>query len=175
LQASPRSLATTWGISVDFFSSSYLDVSVRSVRLHWPMYSAMDTLAGGFPHSDIYGSKLVCELPVAFRTLQRPSSPVIAKASTTCTYSLDPITLNSGSSDLAATSTTSVCSVPLCFAFGTKDCNHYPCLIQFPGLNTFTSSKFLKIQTAFYFFGKNRYRNLRFLRFEYQLSLNWWR
>jgi hypothetical protein len=59
------------------------------------MYSAMDTLSGGFPHSDIFGSMLVCELPEAFRTLQRPSSPVIAKASTTCTYSLDPITLMS--------------------------------------------------------------------------------
>ncbi len=41
--------------------------------------------SGGFPHSDIYGSKLVCQLPVAFRRLLRPSSPVIAKASTTCT------------------------------------------------------------------------------------------
>ena len=51
-------------------------------------------MRAGFPHSDIYGSKPVCGLPVAFRTLQRPSSPVIAKASTTCTYSLDPITLN---------------------------------------------------------------------------------
>ena len=30
--------------------------------------------------------------PVAFRRLPRPSSPVIAKASTTCTCSLDPIT-----------------------------------------------------------------------------------
>src|SRR3954453_765914 len=46
---------------------------------------------GGFPHSDIYGSKLVCQLPAAFRRLPRPSSPVIAKASTTCTLSLDPI------------------------------------------------------------------------------------
>ena len=27
----PRSLATTYGISVDFFSSSYLDVSVQTV------------------------------------------------------------------------------------------------------------------------------------------------
>ncbi len=47
----------------------------------------------GFPHSDISGSKLYCQLPEAFRRLTRPSSPVIAKASTTCTYSLDPITL----------------------------------------------------------------------------------
>ena len=31
--ASPRSLAATWGISIDFFSSGYLDVSVLPVRL----------------------------------------------------------------------------------------------------------------------------------------------
>ena len=49
-------------------------------------------MRAGFPHSDISGSKPVCGLPGAFRTLRRPSSPVIAKASTTCTYSLDPIT-----------------------------------------------------------------------------------
>ena len=42
-KAVPGSLATTSGISVDFFSSSYLDVSVRSVRLHIPMYSGWDT------------------------------------------------------------------------------------------------------------------------------------
>src|SRR5262245_66629310 len=48
----------------------------------------------GFPHSDIPGSKPVCRLPQAHRRLLRPSSPVIAKASTTCTYSLDPITLS---------------------------------------------------------------------------------
>jgi hypothetical protein len=51
-------------------------------------------LRAGFPHSDICGSKLVCQLPAAFRRLPRPSSPVIAKASTACTYSLDPITVN---------------------------------------------------------------------------------
>ena len=50
------------------------------------------SIRSGFPHSDIYGSKLVCQLPEAFRRLPRPSSPVIAKASTTCTCSLDPIT-----------------------------------------------------------------------------------
>ena len=42
-------------------------------------------LRGGFPHSDISGSKLHCQLPGAFRRLARPSSPDIAKASTTCT------------------------------------------------------------------------------------------
>src|SRR3990167_1041174 len=57
------------------------------------VFSKGYSLRSGFPHSDIYGSKLHCQLPVAFRRLARPSSPVIAKASTTCTYSLDPITL----------------------------------------------------------------------------------
>lgn len=33
VKAAPGSLAATAGISVDFFSSSYLDVSVRPVRL----------------------------------------------------------------------------------------------------------------------------------------------
>ena len=46
--------------------------------------------SAGFPHSDICGSKLHCQLPAAFRRLARLSSPVIAKASTRCTYSLDP-------------------------------------------------------------------------------------
>ena len=59
----------------------------------------------GFPHSEIPGSKLVCQLPGAYRRLQRPSSPVIAKASTTCTYSLDPITLSPRAKTAGAKST----------------------------------------------------------------------
>ena len=50
-------------------------------------------MRAGFPHSEICGSAPICRLPAAYRRLSRPSSPVIAKASTTCTYSLDPITL----------------------------------------------------------------------------------
>ena len=49
------------------------------------VFSQSYSLRSGFPHSDISGSKLVCQLPGAFRRLPRPSSPVIAKASTTCT------------------------------------------------------------------------------------------
>src|SRR3954470_22000673 len=52
-----------------------------------------DLKEAGFPHSEISGSKPICRLPAAYRRLSRPSSPIIAKASTTCTYSLDPITL----------------------------------------------------------------------------------
>ena len=58
-----------------------------------PMYSVCDTPKGGFPHSEISGSKLICQLPEAYRRLSRLSSPIIAKASTMCSYSLDPITL----------------------------------------------------------------------------------
>ena len=58
------------------------------------MYSGRgDLKEAGFPHSEICGSAPICRLPAAYRRLSRPSSPVIAKASTTCTYSLDPITL----------------------------------------------------------------------------------
>ena len=49
-------------------------------------------LRGGFPHSEIAGSKLVCQLADAYRRLPRPSSPSTAKASTMCAYSLDHIT-----------------------------------------------------------------------------------
>ena len=41
-KAAPRSLAATNGISVDFFSSGYLDVSVLRVRFYTPMYSVYD-------------------------------------------------------------------------------------------------------------------------------------
>ena len=44
------------------------------------------------PHSEISGSKAICRLTEAYRRLSRPSSPLIAKASTVCAYSLDHIT-----------------------------------------------------------------------------------
>jgi hypothetical protein len=58
------------------------------------MYSVCDTqlMLGGFPHSEISGSKSVCRLPEAFRRLPRLSSPLTAKASTVCASSLDHIT-----------------------------------------------------------------------------------
>ncbi|CAK7052348.1 MAG: hypothetical protein MESAZ_01221 [Saezia sanguinis] len=50
VQAAARSLATTCAISVDVFSSGYLDVSVLRVRFSYPMYSGMDTSKEvGFP------------------------------------------------------------------------------------------------------------------------------
>ena len=56
------------------------------------MDSVPDILSDGFPHSEILGSKPVCRLPEAYRRLPRLSSPVAAKASTICAYSLDHIT-----------------------------------------------------------------------------------
>ena len=54
----PRSLATTCGISVDFFSSPYLDVSVQAVpHAHlWIQCTLTELHSAGFPHSDIHGS-----------------------------------------------------------------------------------------------------------------------
>ena len=43
-----------------------------------------DMTRAGFPHSDILGSRFVCQLPEAYRRLQRPSSAPSAKASTLC-------------------------------------------------------------------------------------------
>lgn len=93
LRADPRSLAATEGISVDFFSSGYLDVSVPPVRLlHLWIQCRIPDKSGGFPHSEIAGSKVICHLADAYRRLSRLSSPPVAKASTVCAYSLDHIT-----------------------------------------------------------------------------------
>ena len=86
----PRSLAATDGIAVAFFSCAYLDVSVLHVRSSTPIHSGLGipTSRDGLPHSDIHGSRLVYQLPVAFRRLPRPSSPLDAKTSTMCPYGL---------------------------------------------------------------------------------------
>ena len=57
----PRSLATTSGISVDVFSSPYLDVSVQAVPRVLTRYCR-----AGFPHSDICGSRDICSSPQLF-------------------------------------------------------------------------------------------------------------
>ena len=78
----PRSLATTSGISVDVFSSPYLDVSVQAVPRVLLFYSQhADTVlpcrVSPFGHLRIKGYLL---LPAAFRSLSRPSSAPDAKA-----------------------------------------------------------------------------------------------
>ena len=81
----PRSLATTNGVSVDVLSFGYLDVSVPRVRLKPPIlfggiipsfdngnpnsaplsgYEIQNSvIEGGFPHSEIRGSKLLRSSP----------------------------------------------------------------------------------------------------------------
>ena len=64
----PRSLATTDGISVDFFSSPYLDVSVQAVPyVHlWIQCTLTGLLPAGLPHSEIRGSKSAFDSPRLF-------------------------------------------------------------------------------------------------------------
>ena len=76
----PRSLATTDGISVDVFSSPYLDVSVQAVPHAYLLiqYTLMRYCRTGFPHSDISGSKLICSSPklfAAYHVLRRLLMP----------------------------------------------------------------------------------------------------
>ena len=78
----PRSLATTSGISVDFFSSPYLDVSVQAVPLIYLFDSVYDGRASPGRVSP-FGNPRVdgCfRLTVAFRRSLRPSSAPGAKA-----------------------------------------------------------------------------------------------
>ena len=78
----PRSLATTSGISVDFSSSPYLDVSVQAVTYVHLFYSVH--VDGGllrqvapFGNLRVNGYLL---LTAAYRSLSRPSSAPDAKA-----------------------------------------------------------------------------------------------
>ena len=79
----PLSLATTYGISVDFFSSSYLDVSVQTVPL---IYLFIQYMMHGLDSMRIspFGYLRInscLPIPAAFRSLPRPSSASDAKAS----------------------------------------------------------------------------------------------
>lgn len=74
--ATSRSLATTWEITVVFSSSSYLDVSVRRVRLHPKVDIPINR--DGLPHSDTRGSTLLCSSPrifAAWHVLHRHCMP----------------------------------------------------------------------------------------------------
>ena len=78
----PRSLATTYGISFDFSSSPYLDVSVQAVP-HVHLFDSMhvdwilSSRVAPFRNPRINGYLL---LPEAYRSLSRPSSAPDAKA-----------------------------------------------------------------------------------------------
>ena len=87
----PLSLATTRGISVDVFSSPYLDVSVQAVPFVHLFDSMHDTgvllqWVSPFGNLRINGYLL---LPEAYRSLSRPSSAPDAKAFPLRSFSLD--------------------------------------------------------------------------------------
>ena len=78
----PRSLATTGGISVDFSSSPYLDVSVQAVprvRLFDSTHADRVLLCRVAPFGNLRINVYV-PLPAAYRSLSRPSSAPDAKA-----------------------------------------------------------------------------------------------
>lgn len=87
--ALPYSLATTNGIIGYFlflevlrcFSSPGSLYLSYIFRQEW-----LDMTLDGFPHSEIFGSKLVWQLPEAYRSLLRPSSVSCVKASFTCAW-----------------------------------------------------------------------------------------
>ena len=82
----PLSLATTSGISIDFSSSGYLDVSVPQVphiqlfdSLYVPWFFTMGVPTFGNLRIEAY-----LQLPAAYRSLSRPSSAPNAKAFSIC-------------------------------------------------------------------------------------------
>ena len=78
----PRSLATTCGISVDVFSSPYLDVSVQAVP-HVLLFDSKHVAAVLPQRVSPFGNLRInayVPLPEAYRSLSRPSSAPDAKA-----------------------------------------------------------------------------------------------
>ena len=87
----PRSLATTCGISVDFSSSPYLDVSVQAVP-HLRLFDSTQADGVLLRRVSPFGDpriKAYVQLPVAYRSLSRPSSAPDAKAFPLRSYQLD--------------------------------------------------------------------------------------
>ena len=87
----PRSLATTYGISVDVFSSPYLDVSVQAVtcvRLFDSTHAGGGLLRRVPPFGNLRVAGYLL-LTAAYRSLSRPSSALGGKAFTLCSFQLD--------------------------------------------------------------------------------------
>ena len=80
----PISFATTLGISFDFFSSSYLDVSVHWVLPFYPMYSDKNTTYVVGSPIRIFTIITVLAPYRNFSQLSRPSSSLNAQASIKC-------------------------------------------------------------------------------------------
>ena len=87
----PRSLATTSGISVDFSSSPYLDVSVQAVP-HLRLFDSTQVDRVLLCRVSPFGNLRInghLHLPEAFRSLSRPSSAPDAKAFPLRSFALD--------------------------------------------------------------------------------------
>ena len=87
----PLSLATTRGISVDVFSSPYLDVSVQAVP-HVLLFDSQHVTGGLLQWVAPFGNLRInahLQLPEAYRSLSRPSSAPDAKAFPLRSFSLD--------------------------------------------------------------------------------------
>ena len=87
----PRSLATTSGISVDFSSSPYLDVSVQAVP-HLRLFDSTQADRVLLCRVSPFGNlrvKAYVQLTAAYRSLSRPSSAPDAKAFTLRSFSLE--------------------------------------------------------------------------------------
>lgn len=80
--ANPRSLATTNGITFVFSSYGYLDVSVHHVC---PLAGNTSSMYWVAPFGNLRIIRYV-PLPVAYRSLSRPSSPLKAQASSIRPY-----------------------------------------------------------------------------------------
>ena len=91
----PRSLATTSGLSVDFSSSPYLDVSVQAVP-HLRLFDSTQAAGVLLQRVSPFGNlriKAYVRLPEAYRSLSRPSSAPDAKAFPLRSYQLDLSTI----------------------------------------------------------------------------------
>ena len=89
----PLSLATTHGISVDVFSSPYLDVSVQAVP-HVHLFDSMHVTGVLHRWVSPFGNLRIeayLQLPEAYRSLSRPSSAPDAKAFPLRSFLLDLI------------------------------------------------------------------------------------
>ena len=99
----PRSLATTDGISVDFSSSPYLDVSVQAVphvRLFYSTHvdGVLLRRVSPFGNLRIYS---YLRLPEAYRSLSRPSSAPDAKAFPLRSFQLDLLSFEPSGSEFS--------------------------------------------------------------------------
>ena len=96
------SLAATFEITVVFFSSGYLDVSVHRVPEHtlWIHVCTTKVFLAGFPHSDIHGSMLICSSPWlfaayhVFHRLSVPRHPPCALLRLTCYDTLPSVVMH---------------------------------------------------------------------------------